>query len=160
MKPEYLESLLLDRELGELSPAVAALLEDYLAGAPAAAQRAAELKATVDLARVATAPPATPAPRPLDLRALHRAAPTPPPLVFRPELFRLAACLAVGLGLGWFARPLTAPISTGGNLVPATALLASAPAEPRSHFWSVARLTATQRLPMATTGAGGRRPFR
>lgn len=159
MKPEHLESLLLDRELGELSPAAAALLEDYLATHPATAERAAGLKATVHLAQRALATPAAAAPRPLDLRALERAERAAQPVSFRPELYRLAACLALGLGLGWFARQSPSP--TGASTLPAqpTTSLVATPAEPRSNFWSVARLTASQRLP-AAAGAGSRRPFR
>ncbi len=40
MKPEHLEALLIDRALGELSPEVAELLEDYLRGDPAAQREA------------------------------------------------------------------------------------------------------------------------
>jgi anti-sigma factor RsiW len=160
MKTEHLESLLLDRELGELSPAATALLEDYLATHPATTEGAAGLTATVHLARRALAtPPAAAAPRPLDLRALERAERAAQPILFRPELYRLAACLALGLGLGWFARQSPSP--TGASTLPAqpTSSLVATPAEPRSNFWSVARLTASQRLP-AAAGASSRRPFR
>ena len=146
MNPELLDSLLLDHELGELSPAVAALLEAHLAHDPAAARRAAELRGTVDLARRAVASPVAPPARPLDRERLHRAQHASSVLAWRTELYRLAACLAVGLGLGWFARPLAAP--TVSN--PATtAFVVAAPAEPRSTFWSIARLTASQRSPAA-----------
>lgn len=159
MNADHLESLLLDRELGELSPAVAALLDHHLAADPAAARRAAELRTTVQLARRAVAVPVAAPPRPLDLGALRRPAPAPSPFLVRPELYRLAACLALGLGLGWLARPLPTPDGTGRELAPPATAIATTPAEPRSNFWSVARLTATQRPP-TVPGTGNRRPFR
>lgn len=158
MKPEHLESLLLDRELGELSPAATALLEDYLAKNPGASEHAAGLTTTVKLARRALATPTAAAPRPLDLQALERAERATQPILFRPELYRLAACLALGLGLGWLARPIPAPSSPREARSDTSALLAAAPAEPRSNFWSVARLSGSSRLPTAT--GSGRRPFR
>ena len=159
MNPEQLESLLLDRELGELSPAVAALLESHLAQDPAAARHAAALNATLALARRAVASPIVPPPRPLDveqLRQAHRAAQS---VARRTELHRLAACLALGLGLGWFARPVTTPAGPGVTDFQPAAFAATTPAEPRSTFWSVTRLTASQRNPSAV-GASIRHPLR
>ena len=46
MNPQYLESLLSDRELGELSPEAADLLEAYLRLSPEARVRAGAMAAT------------------------------------------------------------------------------------------------------------------
>lgn len=150
MNSEQLESLLLDHALGELSPAVAALLEAHLALDPVAARHATELTATVQLAQRAVATPVASTPRVLDLTALARVQRAARSTARRLEFFRLAACVALGLGLGWLARPTPAPAnSQASTAVPAT-FAPLAPADPRSTFWSVARLTATQRPPTAT----------
>ena len=149
MKPEYLESLLLDRELGELSPAVAELLATHLALDADAARRASDLRATLQLARRATASPPAPPPRALDVSRLRRTHHAMHAAAQRTELYRLAACLALGLGLGWFARPVSPPTVPSAVSSQTSALAAISPIEPRSTFWSVARLTASQRAPAA-----------
>ena len=159
MKPEHLESLLLDRELGELSPAATALLEEYLARHPEATDPAKRLTATVDLARQALATPPAPALRPLDLARLESAERATMPVLFRPELYRLAASLALGLGIGWLIRPLPSPVSSADLPAGSSTLVVSAPAEPRSQFWSVSRRTASARL-SAPSGSNLRQPFR
>jgi anti-sigma factor RsiW len=136
MKIETLEPLLLDHALGELRPEVAALLEAYLAQNPAAAARAGALSETLALARRAVAP-ASETPRALDLARLRREQRFARSLAFRTELLRLAACLALGLGLGWFlaARrpaPAAAPVAVA-PLAPAVTVA------PPVRFWSVTR---------------------
>lgn len=143
MKPEMLDPLLLDRALGELSPEVAALLDEHLAQNPAAARRASEFSSSIPLARAAVAtPPATP--RPLDVARLQSASAARGNI--RPmELLRLAACLALGLTLGWLARPTPpapAPIAVAA-LTPVTAR----PTDPPTQFWSVARFAPEARRP-------------
>lgn len=155
MKPELLEPLLLDRALGELSPEVAALLDAHLAQNPAAARRAAEFADTLSLARAATAtPPAAPH-RPLDLtrvRQAHRAAHSIATRRF--EILRLAACLALGLGLGWLARTSTANSEfTSAPLASTPKISPPAPspaASSSTSFWSVARLVAEERARSAS----------
>ena len=137
MKPEHLETLLLDRALNQLAPEVADLLEAHLARDPAAARRAAALAATVGLAREST-------------QLLHERV---PPVEARPwsgvrsawrrraagmETLKIAASVAVGLGLAlaWRAR------------APGPALLASQPValvQPAPAFWSTARVIAEAR---------------
>lgn len=135
MKPELLETLLLDRALGELPPAVAALLDAHLAQSPAAARRAAELDATLQLARSAVAVPRE-TPRPLDLARLRHAHRAARATTRRAELLRLAACLALGLAGGWLARPARSLAARA----PAVVVLAPPrPTDPATHFWSVAR---------------------
>lgn len=65
MNPETLESLVVDRELGELSPETADLLEAYLRLSPSARARAGAMAATVGVARatVRKYPALAPAPR-------------------------------------------------------------------------------------------------
>jgi anti-sigma factor RsiW len=144
MNPATLDSLLIDRELGELPAPVVELLDAYLTGDPAAAQRAAACRATVDLARRASSAPSpmASAPRPFDPIRLQRAHATAVAISRRREFYRLAACLALGAGLGWLLRPEITP--KPGVKIGATAIARQAPpasAEPRSTFWSLAHLS-------------------
>jgi anti-sigma factor RsiW len=132
MNAAMLNSLLLDRALGELSPEVTALLEAYLAQHPEDARRAAEFSATMDLSRAAVAVP-TAAPRPFDVTRLQPRPPAAAQSSRRSEMLRLAACVAVGLGLGWLARPAPMAVTSPSAVVPARA------PDPATHFWSVAR---------------------
>ena len=147
MKTELLESLLCDRALGELSPEVAALLDAYLGLDPDAARRAAELTDTLQLARAVMAAPAESPRRPLDIARLRHAERAQQPSTRRWQIFRLAACLALGLALGWLARtpqprakiartPAAASSST------AQAPVAQPPADSPARLWSLARLAA------------------
>lgn len=145
MNPELLDSLLVDRALGELPPAVAALLDAHLALDLAAARRAAEFTATVELATRAVAAPATPPPPALDVGRLRRSPLNVIAGLRRTELLAFAACLALGLGLGWFARPAPTPASPSMVALPPPPPTVTAPAEPRSTFWSVSHLTSSQR---------------
>ncbi len=139
MKPELLESLLLDRALGELPPAVAALLDAHLARDPAAAQRAAEFDATLQLARAAVALPREIPHQPLDVERLRCAQHAARTAARRTEIFRLAACLALGLIAGWMFRSARAvPTFTPP---PAIAIAAPRAIEPSGHFWSVRHFT-------------------
>jgi len=148
MKTELLETLLLDRALGELSPEVSALLDAHLARDPAAARRATELTDTFQLARAASAaPPASPR-RPLDVERLRRTQRAQRSATRRMEIFRLAACLALGLGLGWLARAPRPPAAIAA--VPPPAVSTNAP--PPARFWSLARLAAEQAAPTAAAG--------
>lgn len=141
MKPDALESLLLDRTLGELTPETAALLEAYLAQNPAAAARAAEYGAAWQIARTATATTAG-QPRPFDGNYLRRHQRAQQMAARRTEFLRLAACLAIGLGLGWLGKAnytATAPAPVTSPAVVATpAAPGSSTASPH-RFWSVAR---------------------
>ena len=137
MKPELLESLLLDRTLGELTPAVAALLEAHLAHDPVAARRAAEFDATLQLARASVALPRETPRQPLDLDRLRREQPAPRAAGRRMEMLRLAACLALGLAGGWlFRHPPSVPTPAAPVVV---ALAPNRPTDPATHFWSIAR---------------------
>lgn len=55
MKPQYLEALLIDRSLGELSPEVDALLGEWLEAHPHEVERLHALSRVVELARTAAA---------------------------------------------------------------------------------------------------------
>lgn len=112
MKPETLKGLLIDRALDELEPETAELLEAYLAQDPRAAVDAAAWARTWELSRFASTTPANrqedQANRrdrgggfPASLRAPLRARSW-----VRQERLRLAACLVVGVGLGWLAASL------------------------------------------------------
>jgi hypothetical protein len=135
MKPEMLETLLLDRALSELSPEVSALLDAHLAQNSAAARRAAEISATLQLARAAVVARVAAPSRALDLARLQREHRGIHSTARRTEIFRLAACLALGLVLGWLARPSRDVVKRA----PAVAALAPARAtDPATQFWSVA----------------------
>jgi anti-sigma factor RsiW len=158
MNPETLEPLLLDRALGELSPPVAALLEEHLARDPAAAQHAAGLAETMQLARRATASPTqSQALRPAaDLPWFRRAARQARWRGHLVGLAKLAACLVLGLVLG---RALGPESSSSAQSRPAA--LVAAPvtvAAPGSHpkFWSLARHVPDQRAAVSRTGPAER----
>ena len=136
MKPELLDPLLRDRALGELSPAVAALLDAHLAQDPAATRRAAEFAETIRLARTAVASPLETPRRPLDLARLRRVHSATHAAPRRMEIFRLAACLALGLALGWLVRPAREVVARAPAVAALTPMRAT---DPATQFWSVAR---------------------
>jgi len=141
MNPETLESLLLDRALGELSPPVAALLEEHLARDPAAARRAAALAETLHLARrsIADTTP-TPALRSrTDLNWFRRAAWQARRQGNLIGLAKLAACLVLGIILGRAISP--EPTSPETTRLATIVAAPAATANPGSHpkFWSLAR---------------------
>jgi anti-sigma factor RsiW len=138
MNDEILETLLLDHALGELSPEVVALLGAHLALDPAANRRAAELAETLRLTRAAVATPLAPPSRKLDLERVRQAQRHAWSSARRTEVLRLAACLLLGLGVGWSVRTLS---TTADFVAPpiAVAPMRSAKPEPSVHFWSVAR---------------------
>jgi hypothetical protein len=153
MKPENLESLLLDRALGQLAPEVADLLDEHLRQNPAAAARAATLGATLDLARRAVAVPAsaptTPAPLPWTrIQRMERWQ-----RISR-ETLKLAACVALGLAAGWALRPAS---PEKGALIASAQVLPLPPPVPEKNaaalFWSTARLQAA-----AAAASAGARP--
>jgi anti-sigma factor RsiW len=159
MKTEMLDRLLFDRALGELTPEVAALLEEYLAQNPTAARRALELTATVQLARSAVALPRE-TPCPLDLDRLRRAEQVESRKVRSAEIFRLAVCLAIGLTVGWLTR------STPEKIAIDTAAIGTPSDSPReaptpsADFWSRTRLAAEHHAspPERTNHRGHLRP--
>ena len=147
MKPENLETLLLDRALGQLAPEVEDLLDAHVARDPAAARRAEALASTVSLARRAATRQAVPPPRAArgedaQWRRVRRS------LRWRAagrDGLKLAAGLMLGLALMWFARmPSGRPV--------AAVTFASAPTRAVSEgravvlsaptFWSAARIAA------------------
>jgi hypothetical protein len=115
MNPENLETLLLDRALGELPPAVTELLDEYLTRNSDAARQADTLTATLQLARQAVAMPRETPPRPLALATLRQAQRTWRWRRLAWEALRLAACAVLGLALGWYghaSRPASALAQT------------------------------------------------
>ena len=137
MKPEMLESLVIDRALDSVPLAVAELLDEYLAANPEAARRADEVTATLRLARAAVVPSLGKPSRPLDRGRIGRAAQARRLASLAPELARLAACVALGLVLGWWARPAQAPILEA----------AASRSEQPSQFWSLSSWEADQAGP-------------
>ena len=138
MNPEHLEALLTDRALGELPPEVAALLAAYLAQNPAAATRAAGLETTLRLARTAVATPRE-KPASLDLDRLRREQQAARFYSWGAHALRLAASLAVGVGVGWLLHPeVKAPpsavVASVVRFVPP-----QAPVTATTNFWSVTR---------------------
>ncbi|HUJ11594.1 MAG TPA: hypothetical protein VL171_16395 [Verrucomicrobiae bacterium] len=98
MKPEILKSLLVDRELGELTPEVVELLNAYLDHVPEARAEAQATARTVETARetirrfpeLAVTPATTPSSRSEPIRSW-----------FVPSLAYAAAAMAVAAVAGW-----------------------------------------------------------
>ena len=144
MKTETLEALLLDHALGELSPEVAELLETHLAHDPEAARQAAGLASTVQRARQAMAITQEAPRRSLSVGRLRQAQMTHRRWAFMWELARLAACVVLGLTLGWYGHTARkAPIAAVPPVVVASEL--PTPAKTTTDFWSLASLAAAQR---------------
>ncbi|ACB74824.1 hypothetical protein [Opitutus terrae] len=143
MKPEWLEPLLLDRALGELSPDVAALLEEHLAHHPYAARRAAEFDETLVAARAITrldAASSVPAP---DSARWQQVAPAARATARRSQWLPLAACLALGAVGGWLAHPTPVP-STVTPAARVEATTSRSPAATSAGLWSRSRIVSEQ----------------
>ena len=142
MKTETLETLLIDRALGELSPEVGELLETHLAGNPHAARNADNLAETVRLVRAATAGARTASDRPVPIGRFRKTLRTQRRRALIWDVTRLAACLVLGLALGSISRPGRVPTSITGNSaaafgLPADRDMAGVGAEGKG-FWSLA----------------------
>lgn len=155
MNPETLESLLLDRALGELSPPVAILLEEHLARDPAAARRAAGLVKTLQLARHSLANSTPPLRARTDLNWFRRAAWQARWRSNLVGLAKLAACLVLGTILGRALGPVsgTPDLSRPATIVAAPAAAAASGSHPK--FWSLAR-AGEQRGAIARAGLNNR----
>lgn len=157
MNPETLDPLLLDRALGELPPPVAALLDEHLARDPAAAQRAAGLVETLQLARQSAAKRFQGEPRPVpDVDWLRRAAGQ---VRWRSNFFglaKLAACVALGLVLGRTTGPDNPAPAPSGPVAIGTVPADTASPVPETKFWSVARQVAEQRSGSVRSSRHGR----
>jgi hypothetical protein len=145
MDPETLERLMLDDALGVLSEDVRALVMDRVAASGAAAQAGA-YRRTVEAARAALGPRRREALPPLPTARLRREAARLRRRRFTGRVAALAACLVLGLGIGYLAfsrAAATAPaavpvrVAQGGALVPAVPAAGSAGA---GEFWSSRRL--------------------
>lgn len=146
MNPESLEALLLDQALDELSPEVADLLADHLSRNPDSARRADRLASTAALARRATALPLETPRRSLGLHRLLQVRKAHRRWAAAGEILRLAACVALGLGLGWYGRDSrSAAVALESTPPSPVAALSPAPDEATGGFWSLARLEAAQR---------------
>jgi len=151
MKPEMLETLMLDRALGELPLAVTELLDEYLTQHPDAARQADTLAVTLQLARRAVAMPCETAPRPLALDQLRQVQPARRWRGLTRATLPLAACVVLGLTLGWYARALRPAPTRAQASRPESTTVRAIPVEPSSsgdgaaRFWSLAKRQAEQR---------------
>jgi hypothetical protein len=152
MKPENLETLLLDRALGELPPAVTELLDEYLTRNSDATRQADTLTATLQLARQAVALPRETLQRPLEMDTLRRVQRKWWWRGLTRETLRLAACAVLGLALGWYAHASRPGLALAQTSRPEPAAVRTIPAEASSggavaapRFWSLAKLQAEQR---------------
>ena len=140
MKPENLETLLLDRALGQLAPEVADLLDAHLDANPAAAARAQSLAATVGRARAAVALPAIDLPREMAPSSWQRTERSWRWRAAGRETLKIAACIATGLAVGWsLRRAPTPPAVTAVAMAPVHARAAGANPTPAAAFWIAAR---------------------
>ncbi|PTX90755.1 hypothetical protein [Opitutus sp. ER46] len=147
MNPETLDALLIDRALGELDPEHAALLDAYLALAPAASARAAQLEGTMNLTRRLLAPairsagadPTTAVPSRPEVRpGVWRR--------YRGEWLRLAACLLLGGAIGWSVTALRERDSNTSHTPVPVARAPATPTRPATDsFWSPAAAARTHR---------------
>ena len=146
MKTETLEALLLDHALGELSPEVVELLETHLAHNPEAAQQADGLASTVQLARQAMAVAQEAPRRSLAVERLRRVQMTHRRRAFIWGMARLAACVVLGLALGWYGHTARKATVAATNVLPPVAAVGIPyAAESTKDFWSLANLEAAQR---------------
>lgn len=150
MKTENLEALLIDREVGELPLATAELLDEYLRSNPAAAVKAQEISVTLGLAGEAM--------RSISSRELR---PFPREVIAREQCLvnwrgrtfqalKLAACVALGISLGWFGKP--SPDARASATVPlpkpdygTRMVVADKKPESAGGFWSLARFEAQKK---------------
>lgn len=149
MKPETLESLMIDRALNELQPEVGELLDAYLAQNPAAAAGVAQIEDTMRLARQAV-----PVPEEVPQRAFVPNSFSEPRRhawlewlrVPRLEFVRVMAGLALGLALGWMLPSLWKATEVAQGPSPARYVIADARTDRAgdsvSRFWSLAAVAA------------------
>ena len=138
MKPEHLESLLADRALDELSPEVAALLDEHLEHNPDAARQAAMFDSTLRLARAAVAMPLE-HPGTLDHSRLRRERPLFGFHLAPVEILRVAAGLAAGIAIGWVLRPQPVETPQVAAATTITGPLTLHAPTTTTNFWSVRR---------------------
>ena len=146
MKPETLESLLIDRALNELSPEVGELLDAYLAQNPSAAAGVARIGDAIELARQAVAAPDEAPQRGFAVELAQRRSWLDWFQVPRIELVRLAACTALGLALGLSVTSVWREPATVFVSSPKPIVVAKAGAGENDHsaaqFWSLSALAA------------------
>jgi|GEM_PF-1033496 len=146
MKPETLESLLIDRAMNELQPEVAELLDVYLAQNPLAGAGVARIGDVIELAQQAAAIPDEAlqsgfAVKPARRRSWMDWFQTP-----RIELVRLAVYVALGLALGLsvasvWREPATVFVSSPKPIIVARARAGEAD-HSSAQFWSLAAVAA------------------
>lgn len=141
MTGDCLQRLIMDRELNELSPDTADLLDAYLKDRPGAAAEAAEIRDTLNVARQAAGirrPSANELP-PLQLNQPRPLAQTG--ALRWGQISALAACLIVGFWLGR-AGPRSGPLEGPSTVVQAQT--------ENNDFWSIRRLSAHAAEPSST----------
>lgn len=143
MKRETINALLVDRALGELTPEVIELLNQYLADHPELAARAVSMIETASLARAAL-------PRAQSTSVLPL--PEPPwrasnwlrSVTLRGEWLALAACLVLGAAIGWISHglrpPTLAPAGAIASLPRAVGNASGPDLDQNATFWSAASL--------------------
>lgn len=152
MKTENLEALLIDRALVELPLATAELLDEYLSSNPAAAAKAQEFTGTLRLACEATRATRLREPRPFPKEAIARAQQVVRWRHRALQTMKFAACVALGLSLGWFGKPSREAGAPGAGALPNPQHRLTATekkTEPAVGFWSLARFEAQRKAPSA-----------
>jgi hypothetical protein len=142
MKNETLELLLLDRALGQLAPETAELVEEYLAQNPAAAVHATALSDTVGLARTTVRRDDAGPGRP-EADGWARVSRAERWRTVAAQGWKLAACVAVGIAVGWAAHrpvPETGPVVAW--VQPPVHARKTAEENPAAAFWIAERRAA------------------
>ncbi len=144
MKQESLEALPIHRSLGALSPEAAELLGDYLVAHPEAVIAAKEFEQTLDLARDFATRDLAPV-VPSVSASWRRAALAGQYRVWWPQIVALAACLTLGMLIGWGGRVFQSN-STHEARPPSQELARDEETRPlRSQLWSLSRIAEASR---------------
>lgn len=142
MKKESLDMLLVDRALGELSPEVAELLEEYFATHPNAAVSAHEVEEVLDRVREFAQRDMAPRTEALPRHKWREVLRSAQVRIWFPRVVGLAACLVVGVLIGGLTSQSPHKLSDGQGipLIQESGEESRAAEPAAGGLWSKARL--------------------